>query len=145
MNSILDEHAPLKWINKYKLKFKSKHWITPVIQKFITLKNNLLKTFKNVKDLQTKQKRRITEDCIKDYRNMLSALKKNQNKSNYYNQYFRVNMNNIRITWKGIKSIITTKNLSSDIPKILSSSGSIITNQVEISNNSKLYFSNSYQ
>ena len=29
INSILDEHAPLKWINKYKSKFKSKPWITP--------------------------------------------------------------------------------------------------------------------
>ena len=43
MNSILDEHAPLKRINKYKLKFKSKPWITPAIQKSITVKNNLLK------------------------------------------------------------------------------------------------------
>ena len=37
-------------------------------------------------------------------------------------------------TWKGIKSIITIKNLSSDIPKSLSSNGSTITNQVGISN-----------
>ena len=37
MNSILDEHAPLKRINKYKLKFKSTLWITPVIQKSITV------------------------------------------------------------------------------------------------------------
>ena len=43
MNSILDEHAPLKRINKYKLKFKSKPWITPAIQKSITVKINLLK------------------------------------------------------------------------------------------------------
>ena len=45
MNSILDEHAPLKLVNKYKLKFKSKPWITPVIQKSIIVKNNLLKRF----------------------------------------------------------------------------------------------------
>ena len=43
-------------------------------------------------------------------------------------------MNNIKNTWNGIKSIITTKNLSSDIPKSLSSNGSTISNQVEISN-----------
>ena len=35
MNSILDEHAPLKRVNKYELKFKSKPWITPAIQKSI--------------------------------------------------------------------------------------------------------------
>ena len=55
MNSILDEHAPLKRINKYKSKFKSKPWITPVIQKSITVKNNLLKRFINTKDSQTKE------------------------------------------------------------------------------------------
>ena len=32
MNSILDEHVPIKWINKYKSVFKSKPWITPIIQ-----------------------------------------------------------------------------------------------------------------
>ena len=47
---------------------------------------------------------------------MLSTLLKKR-KSNYYNQYFRGNINNIKNTWKGIKSIITIKNLSSDIPK----------------------------
>ena len=39
----------------------------------------------------------------------------------YYNQYFEANMNNIKSTWKGIKSIITIKNTSSDFPKYLSS------------------------
>ena len=41
MNST--EHAPLKCVNKYKLKFKSKPSITPAIQKSISDKNNLLK------------------------------------------------------------------------------------------------------
>ena len=49
-------------------------------------------------------------------------------------------MNNIKNTWKGIKSIITIKNLFSDIPKSLSSNGSTITNQVEISNVFNNYF-----
>ena len=64
---------------------------------------------------------------------MLSTLLKKR-KSNYYNQYFRANMNNIKNTWKRIKSITTTENLSSDIPKSLSHNGSTITNKVEISN-----------
>ena len=42
-------------------------------------------------------------------------------------------MNNIKNTWKGIRSIITIKNLSSDIQKSLSSNGSTIRSQVEIS------------
>ena len=35
-------------------------------------------------------------------------------------------MNNIKNTWKGIKSIRAIKNLSSDIPKNLPSNGSTI-------------------
>ena len=49
-------------------------------------------------------------------------------------------MNNIKSTWKGIKSFITIKNLSFDIPKSLSSSYSTITKKVEISNIFNNYF-----
>ena len=49
-------------------------------------------------------------------------------------------MNNIKSTWKGIKSIITIKNLSSDIPKILRYNGLNITKKVEISNIFNNYF-----
>ena len=73
MNSISDEHTPLKRINKYKLKFKSKPWITPAIQKSITVKNKLL----NAKDSQTKETFHMQ---YKDYRNMLSTLLKKANK-----------------------------------------------------------------
>ena len=49
-------------------------------------------------------------------------------------------MNNIENTWKRINSIITIKNLSSDITKSLSSNGFNIINQVEISNVFNNYF-----
>ena len=94
MNTILDEHAPLKRIGKYKLKFKSKPWITPAIQKYITVKKKILKRFINVKDSQTKE---TFHRKYKYYRNMLSKFFK-KSKSNYYNQYFRANMNNIKNT-----------------------------------------------
>ena len=63
-----------------------------------------------------------------------------KHKSNYYNQYFRAIMNNIKNTWKGIKSIISIKNLLSDIPKSLSYNGLTITNKVEISSIFSNYF-----
>ena len=73
MNSILDEHAPLKRVNKYKLKFKSKPWIIPAIQKSISVKNNLIKKFIISKDPQAKD---IFHEQHKNYRNMLSTLLK---------------------------------------------------------------------
>ena len=56
MYSILDTHAPLKRINKYKLKFKNKPWITFALQKFISIKNKFLKKFITAKGLQVKKK-----------------------------------------------------------------------------------------
>ena len=50
INSILDTHAPFKKVNKYKLKLKTKPWITPGIQKSISVKNKLLKKYINLKD-----------------------------------------------------------------------------------------------
>ena len=133
MNSILDEHAPWIEINKYKLKFKSKPWITHAIQKSITVKNNLLKRFIIAKEWQTKET--FHRQC-KDYRNMLST----KSKLHYYNQYFRANMNNIKNTGKEIKSIMTIKNLCSDIAKNLSFRGSTITRKVKIWNIFNNYF-----
>ena len=45
-----DTYAPLKKINKCKLKFKSKPWITSDLQKSIFVKNKLLTNFINKKD-----------------------------------------------------------------------------------------------
>ena len=123
MNSILDKHAPLKRVNKYKLKFKSKPWLTPAIQKYVSVKNNSLKRFSNAKDSQTKK---IFHEQYKVYKNRLSTLLK-KSKTNYYNQYFEANMNSVKTNWKGIKSITPIKNASSDFPKCLSCNGSLFT------------------
>ena len=73
MKMLLDTSAPLKKINKYKLKFKSKPWITLGLQKSISVKNKLLTNFINKKDPILK------EECHTNYkkcRNLLSTLMK---------------------------------------------------------------------
>ena len=35
INMLLDSHAPLKRVNRYKLKFKSKPWITLGLQEYL--------------------------------------------------------------------------------------------------------------
>ena len=54
MNRILDKHAPLKRLSKYKLKFKTERWITMVLQKSISIKNKLFSDYINKKDLSQK-------------------------------------------------------------------------------------------
>ena len=62
-------------------------------------------------------------------------------KTNYYDHYFDINWNNIKNTWKGIKPILSIKPNPSDIPKILNTNDSTITNPVEIANVFNNYFS----
>ena len=54
MDSILDTHALLKKVNKYKLKFKTKSWITPALQLSILLKQ-LTKKVHNCKKSSNKR------------------------------------------------------------------------------------------
>ena len=59
INMLLDVYASLKL--KYKLKFKSKLWITFGLQKSISVKNKLLTNFINKKDPILK------EECHTNY------------------------------------------------------------------------------
>ena len=50
MNDLLDKHAPFKKISKYKLKLKTKPWITTGLEKSIFIKNTLFKKFIKLKN-----------------------------------------------------------------------------------------------
>ena len=66
-NLILDKYLPLKKLTKQKLKFKTKPWITPGLQKSISVKKLLIKLIK------LKEPTLKNEVCTKNkfYRNML--------------------------------------------------------------------------
>ena len=131
MNLILGSNAPFERVNKYKLRFKTKPWITPSLQKLISVKNSLLNKFIKFKDPKAKKHRHIK---YKTYRNILSTLMK-KNKMNYYNHYFETNRDNIKNTWQGIKSILNiSNNNKSNIPKILVSNDTTSTEPIEIEN-----------
>ena len=137
----MDVHAPLKKVNKYKIKFKTKPWITSALQKSVSIKNNLrekiVKKFITAKDPQVKER---YHKEYKDYRSLLSTIFK-QSKANYYNHYFEANWNSIKNTSKGIKSIRNIKNTSADITKTLTVDGTTMPNPMEISNIFSNYFS----
>ena len=87
INLLLDTYAPLKKINKYKLKFKSKTWINLGLQKSISVKNKLLANFINMKDPILKEEFHTN---YKKNRNLLSTLMK-KSKQAYYDKYFERN------------------------------------------------------
>ena len=137
INMLLDTCAPLKRINKYKLKFKSKPWITLGLQKSISVKNILFVNFINKKDPILKEEFHTN---YKKYRNLLSTLMK-RSKQAYFDKYFEVDWNNIKNTWKGIKSLITLKSVASNVPTVLSlDNGDTITNPYDIANAFNNYF-----
>ena len=77
INMLLDTYAPLKRVNKYKMRFKSKPWITLGLQKLISVKNKLLKNFINKKDPILKEEFHTN---YKKYGNFLSTLMKKSNR-----------------------------------------------------------------
>ena len=112
---LLDTYAPLKRIDKYKLKFKFKTCITLGLQKSISVKNKLLTNFINKKDPILKEEFHTN---YKKYRNLFSTLTK-KSKEAYYDKYFEKNWNNIKSTWKEIKSSIYLKAVAPIVPTVM--------------------------
>ena len=131
INMLLDTHAPLKRINKYKMKCKSKPWTTLDLQKSISLKNKLLKNFISKRDPVLEEK---FQTNYKKYRKLLSTLMK-KSKQACYDKYFEKNWNNIKNKWKGIKSLISLNTVASNVPTVLSlDNGDTVTNPYDIAN-----------
>ena len=80
-----DTYAPLKRINKCKIKFKFRLWITFGLQKSVSVKNKLLTHFINKKDPITKEGFHTNK---KKYRNSLLTIMK-KSKQAYYDKYLK--------------------------------------------------------
>ena len=124
INSLLSNYTPLKKIYMYKLKFRLKPWITTGLQKSISFKNKFLTNFIKKKDPAKKAELHLQ---YKNHRNLLSTLLR-KSKKNYNKKYFESNWNSAKIIWKGIKSIITLKKITSSAPRTISQGENLITN-----------------
>ena len=133
---LLETFSPFKKI-KYKLKFKCKSWLTFGLLKSISVKNKILINFINKKEPILKKEFHTN---FKKYRNLLSTVMKKR-KQAYYEKYFERNWNNITKQWKGIKSVISLKNVAFSVTTVLSlDSGDTITNPCDIANAFNNYF-----
>ena len=62
-------------------------------------------------------------------------------KQTYVDKYLEINWNNIKNTWKGIKSLVSVKIAASSLPPVLSpDNGDTITNHYDIANTFSNYF-----
>ena len=64
-----------------------------------------------------------------------------KSKQVYYDKYIERNWNNIKNTWKPIKSLISLKTVTSSVPTVLSlDNGDNITNPYDIANTFNNFF-----
>ena len=101
LSEVVDLHVPVKQLSKQDLKAQSKPWITCGIRTSIRIKNGLYKKFLKTKSIYYHTKFKI-------YRNKLNHLIKLA-KTNYYNKFFSVHVNNGKRIWYGIKQIVQVK------------------------------------
>ena len=78
--------------------------------------------------LKKTHKKLYNHNEYKKYRNMLSTPLK-RSKQSYFSK-FESNWNNIKSTWKGIKSIITLKYISTSVPRTLNHNNKTVTTPV---------------
>ena len=103
--TLLDRHAPFKFLNKKPNIYSSKPWITTSIAKSIKMKGNLYKKFSSETNFQMNAE---YQNQFRTYQNYIFPLLKCSNGS-YYNGLFEENKRNIKTVWETIKELITIK------------------------------------
>ena len=103
----------------------------------MSVKNKLFANFINKKGPLLK------EDFHTNYKKHKNSLfiHMKRSKRAYYDKYFETNWNNIKNTWKGMKSHISLKLVASNEPTVLSlDNGDTISNPYNIANTFNNYF-----
>ena len=137
MNELCGKHAPYRKLSQYKLKLKTKPWITPAMQKLILIKANLFKKYIKLSDPLIKQEVHLKYKC---YRNLLLTIFKNS-KQIYYEKFFQNNLNDIKNIWKGIRNLVSLKQSTKSNIHLLSHNNETITAHKNIANMFIDYFS----
>ena len=106
----------------------SKQKLIHLLTKYI--KNHLLTKDIKLKDVTLKNEVQIK---YKQYRNLLSTLMKESKKS-YFTNYFQNNLNDLKSTWKGIKNLISLKELPNVASSNIFDNSRSLTEPQEIAN-----------
>ena len=137
INEILNKYVPLKKLNKKDFKYQLKPWISHGILNSIKRRDKLLRKYINEKDVI------IKEDLKYEYRKLRNKIVNliRTGKRNHFQKHFTENANNIRETWKGIKSIINIKNCMKTYPAVMKNKNDLFTEPKNIAEGFNNYFS----
>ena len=127
LNTLTNQHAPIKRRSRKEMKLKDKPWINNRILKMMRIRDRILQ----------KMKKQQTPDNVKLYkkfRNRVSNELK-ESKARYFHTYFSTNSQNMKKLWSGIKTIISHKSsTSSSINKIKDKDGNVTSDPSKMSN-----------
>ena len=137
-SKLMDKYFPLKKVTKQEYKQQFKPWITVGIRNSIKRRDYILGQYiKSNNDLKKQQ----LHANYKHLRNAIVSLIRTS-KKNHYQKYFSDNTDNIRQTWKGIKSIINIRNVSKSSVPSLKIDKEISSDPTLMANCFNNYFSN---
>ena len=128
LESIINDHAPIKKLTKKEVSLKSKPWINKQIQTKMKQRDRTLKKYYKEKDNDLKN---TLWNQYKLLRNSTcSEMKKG--KQDYFRKFFSENQSNIANIWKGIRSIISYKSQNSKKTLSLYQNKSLVSDPSEI-------------
>ena len=138
INEIINKYAPLKKLTKNEIRQKLKPWITNDIRNIMKRRDSIYKKFIKAKNETLKQEYFTN---YKYLRNQVVSLCR-ISKKNYFQTYFQKHINDIKKTWKGIKSIINIKSKIKTHPTTIMLEEKLINDPKIIANEFNTYFSN---
>ena len=130
----VDRHAPFKKLTPKEINIKNKPWLSAEILKMIKVRN---KTF------ERKIRQPGNENCRRLYNLLRNRVNREikKSKKNYYADYFKEHVKDIKKTWEGIKKIVNLKKNSNRTTQLIIG-GKIVANDKEIASNIASNFNN---
>ena len=136
--NILNEHYPIKILNKKEIELERKPWITKGILTSTKIKN---KTYREFVKSSDRDKSSDTYIKFKRYRDLINTLKRKSQKQ-FHIDYFQKHLNNAKKTWTGINTILHKKKKQKISDIFLNVNGKLVTDQKIVSKLFNNYFVN---
>ena len=136
IDTLVNNHLPLRKMTKKENKTISKPWITTGICNSIKRKEILYRKIVKEKD---PVKKTLLNNEFKILRNSITTLCK-ESKKIHFSEYFDINSRNLKSTWKGINQIINSKSRNSSTPSCISVDKKLIHDEKEMAKSFNEFF-----
>ena len=132
--AIINKHAPFRKLSRKEMHWKAKPWITPRLQKLISIKHKLYDKYITNRD----------PFWYNRYTNLRRSLSQKlfNAKKQYYTKFFEENSKKSRKVWEGINELFSNRRKNKSESIYLSENGNIETNQTGVASRFNKYYTN---